>query len=28
VTDLIRLIRNWIIELWIKFFPKRQSEGV
>lgn len=28
VTDLIRLIRNWIKELWIKAFPRRQSESV
>jgi uncharacterized protein with FMN-binding domain len=28
VTDIIRLIRNWIKELWIKAFPKKQSEHV
>jgi uncharacterized protein with FMN-binding domain len=28
VTDLIRLIRNWIKELWIYTFPKRQNKSV
>jgi uncharacterized protein with FMN-binding domain len=28
VTDLIRLIRNWAKELWIKAFPERISERV
>lgn len=28
VTDLIRLSRNWIKELWIKTFLERQNKGV
>jgi len=28
VTDFIRLMRSWIKELWIKAFPRGQSESV
>jgi hypothetical protein len=28
VTDLIRLMRSWILEFWRKTFPGRQKEGV
>jgi hypothetical protein len=28
VTDLIRLIRHWIKELWVRTFPKRRSKSV
>jgi NosR/NirI family nitrous oxide reductase transcriptional regulator len=28
VTDLIRMIRNWVLELWKKTFPKRQRPSV